>query len=495
MDETILKMERICKRFPGVNALEDVSLEVKRGEVHVLLGENGAGKSTLMKILTGAYSKESGKIYFKGKEISIRNPREGLDIGISMVYQELNLASSLTVAENIFLGSEPLRNKSIGVINKSEIKEKCEKILEELHISLTPQKKLKELGVAQLQMVSIAKAFSSKAEIMILDEPTASLQEEEIDELFSLIKKLKKSGVSFIYISHRMEEIPLIGDRITVLRDGKKVGTVDSNTPVEVLIRMMVGRELKELFPKEAVDMGEEVLTVKNLNRKNSLFNINFSLKRGEILGLAGLVGAGRTELARAIFGAEPVDSKEIYIDGNYVEINSPTDAISCGIAYLSENRKLFSLALSMSIFSNITMPSLEEFCIGPVLRLRKEREVSKKFMDKLFIRATSVKQRVKFLSGGNQQKVVLAKWLCSKAKIFIFDEPTMGIDVGTKTEIYKLINLLAKEGAGIVMISSYLPELLAISDSIIVLNKGRIKKEFKREEATQENILYYATV
>jgi len=495
MDETILKMERICKRFPGVNALEDVSLEVKRGEVHVLLGENGAGKSTLMKILTGAYSKESGKIYFKGKEISIRNPREGLDIGISMVYQELNLASSLTVAENIFLGSEPLRNRSFGVINRTEIKEKCEKILEELHISLTPQKKLKELGVAQLQMVSIAKAFSSKAEIMILDEPTASLQEEEIDELFSLINKLKKSGVSFIYISHRMEEIPLIGDRITVLRDGKKVGTVDSNTPVEVLIRMMVGRELKELFPKEAVDMGEEVLTVKNLNRKNSLFNINFSLKRGEILGLAGLVGAGRTELARAIFGAEPVDSKEIYIDGNYVEINSPTDAISCGIAYLSENRKLFSLALSMSIFSNITMPSLEEFCIGPVLRLRKEREVSKKFMDKLFIRATSVKQRVKFLSGGNQQKVVLAKWLCSKAKIFIFDEPTMGIDVGTKTEIYKLINLLAKEGAGIVMISSYLPELLAISDSIIVLNKGRIKKEFKREEATQENILYYATV
>ena len=495
MDETILKMEQICKRFPGVNALEDVSLEVKRGEVHVLLGENGAGKSTLMKILTGAYSKESGKIYFKGKEISIRNPREGLDIGISMVYQELNLASSLTVAENIFLGSEPLRNKSIGVINRSEIKEKCEKILEELHISLAPQKKLKELGVAQLQMVSIAKAFSSKAEIMILDEPTASLQEEEIDELFSLINKLKKSGVSFIYISHRMEEIPLIGDRITVLRDGKKVGTVDSNTPVEVLIRMMVGRELKELFPKEAVDMGEEVLTVKNLNRKNSLFNINFSLKRGEILGLAGLVGAGRTELARAIFGAEPVDSKEIYIDGNYVEINSPTDAISCGIAYLSENRKLFSLALSMSIFSNITMPSLEEFCIGPVLRLSKEREVSKKFMEKLFIRATSVKQRVKFLSGGNQQKVVLAKWLCSKAKIFIFDEPTMGIDVGTKTEIYKLINLLAKEGAGVVMISSYLPELLAISDSIIVLNKGRIKKEFKREEATQENILYYATV
>jgi len=495
MNETVLKMERICKRFPGVNALEDVSLEVKRGEVHVLLGENGAGKSTLMKILTGAYSKDSGKVYFKGKEISIRNPREGLDIGISMVYQELNLASSLTVAENIFLGSEPLRNRSFGVINRTAIKERCGKILDELHISVAPQKKLEELGVAQLQMVSIAKAFSSKAEIMILDEPTASLQEEEIDELFSLINKLKKSGVSFIYISHRMEEIPLIGDRITVLRDGKKVGTVDSHTPVEVLIRMMVGRELKELLPKESVDISEEVLTVKNLNRKNSLFNINFSLRRGEILGLAGLVGAGRTELARAIFGAEPVDSKEIYIDGRYVEINSPTDAISCGIAYLSENRKLFSLALSMSIFSNITMPSLEEFCIGPVLRLRKEREVSKKFMDRLFIRATGVKQKVKFLSGGNQQKVVLAKWLCSKAKIFIFDEPTMGIDVGTKTEIYKLINLLAKEGAGIVMISSYLPELLAISDSIIVLNKGRIKKEFKREEATQENILYYATV
>ena len=495
MSETILKIERICKRFPGVNALEDVSLEVKRGEVHVLLGENGAGKSTLMKILTGAYSKDSGKVYFKEKEISIRNPREGLDIGINMVYQELNLASSLTVAENIFLGNEPLRNKFIGVINRSEIKEKCDKILDELHISLAPQKKLQELGVAQLQMVSIAKAFSSKAEIMILDEPTASLQEEEIDELFSLINKLKKSGVSFIYISHRMEEIPLIGDRITVLRDGKKVETVDSNTPVEVLIRMMVGRELKELFPKETVDISEEVLTVKNLNRKNSLFNINFSLRRGEILGLAGLVGAGRTELARAIFGAEPVDSKEIYIDGKYVEINSPTDAISSGIAYLSENRKLFSLALSMSIFSNITMPSLKEFCIGPVLRLRKERDVSKKFMNKLFIRATSVKQKVKFLSGGNQQKVVLAKWLCSKAKIFIFDEPTIGIDVGTKTEIYKLISLLAKEGAGIVMISSYLPELLAISDSIIVLNKGRIKKEFKREEATQENILYYATV
>ncbi len=495
MSEIVLKMGGICKKFPGVNALEDVSLEVRKGEVHILLGENGAGKSTLMKILTGVYNKDSGKIYFKGKEVFIKNTKDALEMGISMVYQELNLVSHLTVAENIMLGKEPLINKMFGIINGVELYDKSKKILEELHIFIPPQKKLKELSVAQIQMVSIAKAFLSNAEIMIFDEPTSSLQEGEINELFSLIKKLKVRGVSFIYISHRMEEIPLIGDRITVLRDGKNVGTIKSDTSVDVLIKMMVGRELKELFPKEKTEIGEEILTVRSLNRKADLYDINFSLKKGEILGIAGLVGAGRTELARAIFGADQVDNKEIYIEGKKTIINNPSDAISAGIAYLSENRKLFSLALSMPVFSNITMPSLDNFSFGPVLKLKKEKDVSKDFMVKFSIIPPIVERRVKFLSGGNQQKVVLAKWLCSKAKIFIFDEPTTGIDVGAKTEIYKLINLLAKEKAGVIMISSYLPEILAICDRIIVLNKGKITKELKREEATQENILYYSTI
>jgi len=495
MDEVVLKMGGICKEFPGVKALEDVSLEVRKGEVHVLLGENGAGKSTLVKVLTGVYKSDSGRIFLKGREIFVKNPREALDIGISMVYQELNLAMHMTVAENIFLGNEPLMNSFFGVLNRVKLFERCGEILSGLHISLSPRRILRDLGVAQFRMIEIAKAFSLNAEIIILDEPTASLQEEEIEELFNLIRKLKKSGVSFIYISHRMEEIPLIGDRITVLRDGRNVGTVSSDTAVDELIRMMVGRELKELFPKETVEIGDEILTVKNLSRENHLYNISFSLKRGEILGVGGLVGAGRTELARAVFGADPADSKEVYINGNLVEINSPHDAISAGMAYISENRKLFSLALSMSISSNITLPSLEDFCAGPVLMPSKEREVSRDYMEKLSIRSPSENQRVEFLSGGNQQKVVLAKWLCSRAKIFIFDEPTMGIDVGAKTEIYKLINLLVKEGAGVIMISSYLPELLAVSDRIIVLSSGKLTKEFKREEATQEDILYYATV
>ena len=352
MNETVLKMEGIYKEFPGVRALEDVSLEVNKGEIHVLLGENGAGKSTLMKVLTGAYSKDKGKIFFNGKEIFVRNPRETLDIGISMVYQELNLAMHMTVAENIFMGNEPLRNKIFGVINRAELFDKCSEILDELHISLSPGRKLTYLGIAQLQMVEIAKAFSSNAEIIILDEPTSSLSEEEIKELFNLIRRLKKGGISFIYISHRMEEISLIGDRITILRDGRYVGTVGSDTPVDELIKMMVGRKLKELFPKKKVEIGEEILNVKNLNKKNSLFNINFSLYRGEILGIAGLIGAGRTELARAVFGADPVELKEIYIEGKLTKINNPNDAISSGIAYLCENRKLHGLALSMPIFA-----------------------------------------------------------------------------------------------------------------------------------------------
>jgi len=493
--DTLLEMRDITKRFPGVVALDSVSLSVKKGEVHVLVGENGAGKSTLMKILTGAYSKDKGKIFFMGKELYVKNPREALDLGISMIYQETSLVHHLNVAENIYLGREPLFPS--GWLNKSKQYDWTEKILKKLHLRFLPTTPITKLGIAQRRMVEIAKALSADSKIMIMDEPTAALTKVEIDELFSLISQLKKTGISVIYISHRLEEITKIGDRVTVLRDGQKISTSEiSDVDIPSLIRMMVGREVDEtLYKKEDAKIGEECLRVEGLSRKGHLKDIDFTVKKGEILGIAGLVGAGRTELVRAIIGADPIDRGKIFVEKKEVKIRSPHDAISAGIGLLPENRRDDGLALDLSVKDNITLANVTRFTRFGWIRKSNESSESEIYRKDLKIKCQQLNQSVKFLSGGNQQKILIARWLITNTKILIFDEPTRGIDVGTKTEIFGLINQLAKKGVAVIMISSYLPEILTMSDRIMVMREGRITARFEKKDANQEKILNYATV
>jgi len=495
-DETLLlEMRNITKRFPGVVALNRVNLNVKRGEVHVLVGENGAGKSTLMKILTGAYSKDEGQIFFMGEELHVKNPREALDRGISMIYQETSLVPHLNVAENIYLGREPLFPS--GWLNKSKQYDWTEKILKKLHLRFLPTTQITKLGIAQRRMVEIAKALSADSKIMIMDEPTAALTKAEIDELFSLISQLKKTGISVIYISHRLEEITEIGDRVTVLRDGQKISTNEiSDVDILSLIRMMVGREVDEtLYKKEDVKIGEECLRVEGLSRRGDLNDINFTVKKGEILGIAGLVGAGRTELVRAIVGADPIDRGKIFIEKKEVKIRSPHDAISAGIGFLPENRRDDGLALDLSVKDNITLANVTRFTRFGWISKSSENSESETYRKDLKIKCQQLNQSVKFLSGGNQQKILIARWLITNTKILICDEPTRGIDVGTKAEIFGLINQLAKKGVAVIMISSYLPEILTMSDRIMVMREGCITARFEKEDANQEKILHYATV
>lgn len=495
-DETLLlEMRNITKRFPGVVALDRVNLNVKRGEVHVLVGENGAGKSTLMKILTGAYSKDEGQIFFMGEELHVKNPREALDRGISMIYQETSLVPHLNVAENIYLGREPLFPS--GWLNKSKQYDWTEKILKKLHLRFLPTTQITKLGIAQRRMVEIAKALSADSKIMIMDEPTAALTKAEIDELFSLISQLKKTGISVIYISHRLEEITEIGDRVTVLRDGQKISTNEiSDVDILSLIRMMVGREVDEtLYKKEDVKIGEECLRVEGLSRRGDLNDINFTVKKGEILGIAGLVGAGRTELVRAIVGADPIDRGKIFIEKKEVKIRSPHDAISAGIGFLPENRRDDGLALDLSVKDNITLANVTRFTRFGWISKSSENSESETYRKDLKIKCQQLNQSVKFLSGGNQQKILIARWLITNTKILICDEPTRGIDVGTKAEIFGLINQLAKKGVAVIMISSYLPEILTMSDRIMVMREGCITARFEKEDANQEKILHYATV
>jgi ribose transport system ATP-binding protein len=494
--ETLLEMCDITKRFPGVVALDRVNLSVEKGEVHVLVGENGAGKSTLMKILTGAYSKDKGQIFFMGKELYVKNPREALDLGISMIYQETSLVPHLNVAENIYLGREPLFPS--GWLNKSKQYDWTEKILKKLHLRFLPTTSITKLGIAQRRMVEIAKALSADSKIMIMDEPTAALTEVEIDELFSLISQLKKTGISVIYISHRLEEITKIGDRVTVLRDGQKISTSEiSDVDIPSLIRMMVGRKVDETlyYKKEDAKIGEECLRVEGLSRKGDFKDIDFTVKKGEILGIAGLVGAGRTELVRAIVGADPIDRGKIFIEKKEVKIRSPYDAISAGIGLLPENRRDDGLALDLSVKDNITLANVTRFTrLGWICKSNEHSE-TEIYRKNLKIKCQQLNQSVKFLSGGNQQKILIARWLITNTKILIFDEPTRGIDVGTKAEIFGLINRLAKKGVAIIMISSYLPEILTMSDRIMVMREGRITARFEKEDANQEKILHYATV
>lgn len=494
MGNTILKVENVSKRFPGVVALDNVSFDLRKGEVHALVGENGAGKSTLMKILTGVYQLDEGRITYKDKKIHFTTPHEAIQKGISIIYQELNLLPYLTVAQNIFIGREPVRYGV--VIDRIKMNREAAKLLSMLHIDINPDTILRNLSVSKKQMVEIAKALSFQSEILIMDEPTSALSESEIDELFKIIHRLQKEGVSVIYISHRLEELARIVDRITVMRDGKQVGTYDyADITMDEIIHLMVGRTLDIKFPKRIAVKGEKILEVQHLTVKGVLHDISFDLKKGEILGIAGLMGAGRTELARAIFGADKIDAGKILINGREVAIKTPLDAIKSGIGYITEDRKIDGLALELPVDTNIVLSNIDAVSnfIG-ITQKGKKRSLAQKYIDDLHIKTPSLAQLVTNLSGGNQQKVVLAKWLCRSSKILILDEPTRGIDVGAKYEIYELINSMAAEGVGIIMISSELPEIIGLSDRILVLHEGTLTGALDRGEATQEKILNLAT-
>lgn len=490
----VLEMVGITKRFPGVLALDGVSFDLRGGEVHALVGENGAGKSTLMKILNGALQADAGQIRLDGQPVRIANPTAAARLGIAMIYQELCLAPHLTVGENLFLGREPLR---AGLVDFRALHARAQHYLDDLQCGVSSRQKVRDLGIAGQQMVEIAKALSQNARFLVMDEPTASLSEAETQRLFQRIRALREAGVGIAYISHRLEEVLEIADRVTVLRDGKVVaaGLPVSATSIPDLVRLMVGREIKQVYPKREPKIGEEILRVEGLSRPPALRDVSFSLRRGEILGLGGLMGAGRTELARALFGADQPTAGRIFIEGRQVRINSPQDAIAAGIALLPEDRKRDGLALGLPLRANVTLPSLWRVLVRGLVSLRRERQVAGDLARRVDIRAASVDQLVRNLSGGNQQKVVVAKWLLTQARVFIFDEPTQGIDVGAKAEVYRLIEELADQGAGIILISSYLPELLALADRVLVLCRGRVTGELSRSEATQERVLELAAV
>jgi ribose transport system ATP-binding protein len=487
--QCILKMAEISKAFPGVQALSKVSFDLKSGEVHVLLGENGAGKSTLIKILAGVFSADSGSIDINGKRVANYNPQIAYGMGVSVIYQELNLVPQMTVAENMFLGYEP-RLKNSGLIDWKTIYAKAKEALDGIECQIDPRRLVGELSIAQQQMVEIAKAVLKNTQILVMDEPTSSLADNEVATLFRLIRKLRAQGTGIVYICHRMEEVFEVGDRATVLRDGKFIGTHQINEVTsDDLITMIVGRELTSQFPYETRPIGETILEVKDLNQKDTLYDIGFQLKAGEILAITGMLGAGRTELARAVFGASQADSGQIIINNVPVNIRSPKDAIAHGIGLLPEDRKNQGLSLIATVKENISLASLSRFVNKFILKAETEKNIVNDYIKHLKIKTPSYLAEAGSLSGGNQQKVVLAKWLCSQAKIVIFDEPTRGIDVGAKVEIYKLMLDLARSGGAIIMISSELPEVLGMSDRILVMREGRIVAEFDHCNATQEKI------
>jgi len=489
-----LEMRKITKTYPGVRALESVDLAVRQGEVHALVGENGAGKSTLVKILAGAQPKDSGEILLDDRPVNVETPQQAMDLGIAIIYQEFNLVPYMTAAENIFLGREPAAALP-GFVNFSAMYAEAQRIVDRLGVKLSVRTPVNRLSVAQQQMVEIAKATSQRARVIVMDEPSATLTEHELHNLFALIRQLKSQGVSIIYISHRLEEIFQIADRVTVLRDGRLVATKDvADTGREEIIQMMVGRELGEKIPKRPAPIGDTVLSVVGIERAGVLRDVSFSVRKGEVLGIAGLVGAGRTEVARCIFGADPFDAGEIWLEGKRVRINSPQDAIHLGIGLVTEDRKALGLILGMVVRENETLANLGFLSRLGFVNRRREREVANALVSDLGIKTPSIEQQVQNLSGGNQQKVVLAKWLFTRSKVMIFDEPTRGIDVGSKVEIYQLMNQLAEKGVGIVMISSELPEILGMSDRILVMHEGRIAGELAPEEATQEAIMHLAT-
>ena len=494
MGDLILSMKGITKSFSGVAALKNAALDLKAGEVVALMGENGAGKSTLMKILTGIYSKDSGEIQYMGQEVCFKGPAESEEAGISIVHQELNMMNDLTVAQNLFIGREEMNG---FLIDDKKMNEKARELFKVLKIDINPAEKIGNLTVGKQQMVEIAKAISSKAKVIIFDEPTAALTDSEIEELFKVIRDLKKQGTGMVYISHRMDEINVISDRVIVMRDGEYVGTlITKECSKDDIIKLMVGRAIFG-EPKTASNVTKDapvVLKCENLNRGKAVKDVSFELRKGEILGFSGLMGAGRTEVARLIFGADKKDSGKIFINGKEVAIHTPQDAVAQGIGYLSEDRKRYGLIVDKSVEENTVISSLNDFIKGFFIDKAKSKEVSKKYVESLKTKTPSVSQLVKKLSGGNQQKVVIAKWLVRNSDILIFDEPTRGIDVGAKSEIYALMERLAKEGKSIIMISSELPEVLRMSDRVIVMCEGRITGILDIAEANQEVIMQSAT-
>ena len=493
--EVILTMEGIDKSFPGVHALDHVNLEVRRGEVHALMGENGAGKSTLMKVLTGIYTKDSGTITYEGKEVEFHGPKEAQEAGIVIVHQELNMMNHLTVAQNIFIGREFMKG---GIIDDAKMNEESKKLFEQLGIKIDPTEKMGNLTVGKQQMCEIAKAISHKAKVIIFDEPSAALTEAEIEELFKIIRDLRDQQLGIVYISHRMDEIKVITDRVTVMRDGGYVGTlITKDCTKDDIINMMVGRVIyedpktKSMVPPDA----PVVLKVEHLNAGKMVQDVSFELHKGEILGFSGLMGAGRTETARALFGADPKESGDIYVNGKKVDIRSPKDAVALGIGYLSEDRKRYGIVVDKSVAENSTMAHLKNFVKGLFIDKKKEVAATQDYIKRLNTKTPSTDQLVVNLSGGNQQKVVLAKWLVKDCDILIFDEPTRGIDVGAKSEIYHLMNELVAQGKSIIMISSEMTEILRMSDRIVVMCEGKKTAEIDIAGATQESIMHAATL
>lgn len=497
MSETFLQMKHITKRFPGVLALNDVQFTLRRGEVHALLGENGAGKSTLMKILSGVYQPDEGEIIFEDKPVSFSDPLSAQNVGITIIHQEFNLFPELTVEENIFIGREFCK-KNRWRLDEKQQRQATIEILQKLNLAIKPDTLVADLTVAQQQMVEIAKAISVNARILIMDEPTAALTETEIESLFRVTRLLKEQGTGIVYISHRLEELALIADRATVMRDGQYISTVDYEcVKISDLIAMMVGRDLGNIYPRrEALQQRIPVLEVNGLTRKGVLNDINFTLYRGEILGFAGLMGAGRTELARAIFGADSIDSGTLKLNGKETVIKDISDAIQQGISYLTEDRKKEGLALNLSVERNIMLGNYPEYSdrFGNI-DSRRCQQTSEEQVKALRIKTPNLEQAALNLSGGNQQKIIIARWVCKDTDILIFDEPTRGIDVGAKLEIYELMNRLVAKGKSIIMISSELPEVLGMCDRILVMRSGRITGELSAKEATQEKIMQYAAL
>lgn len=506
MNEYILEMRNITKEFPGVRALDEVSFKVKKGEIHALVGENGAGKSTLMKVLSGVYpyGTYSGEIVVNGKVQQFQNIKDSEKVGIAIIYQELTLIKLLSIAENIFLGNE---FKSHGVIDWDKTIDEASKILREVKLNDSPETKVIELGIGKQQLIEIAKALSKRVEILILDEPTAALNETDSQNLLTILKELKEKGVTCIYISHKLEEVISIADSVTILRDGKTITSKDMHNPEERLdedkiISLMVGRQLTQRFPRKEHKPGETILEVKNwtvynpeIPENKMLDNISLSVRKGEILGIAGLMGSGRTEFAMSLIGAYGVNrSGVLYLDGKELNIKNPREAIANGISYLSEDRKGKGLILMMDIKYNTSISSLDSISRFGVLNSNEEIKKTFEYVNAMNIKTPSIEQKVENLSGGNQQKVAIGKWLMTQPRILILDEPTRGIDVGAKYEIYNIMNDLVDQGVSVIMISSELPEILGMSDRIVVMNKGRITGELDWKDASQEKVMYFAT-
>ncbi|MFF0966302.1 sugar ABC transporter ATP-binding protein [Streptomyces sp. NPDC003703] len=488
--DELLRIEGIRKTFPGVVALDSVDFDLRRGEVHVLLGENGAGKSTLIKMLSGAYTPDAGRILAGGEEVRIHGAQDSERLGIATIYQEFNLVPDLTVAENIFLGRQPRR---FGIIDRKRMETEAAALLDRVGVKVSPRARVRDLGIARLQMVEIAKALSLDARVLIMDEPTAVLTSEEVEKLFAIVRALRADGVGIVFITHHLEEIAALGDRVTVIRDGRSVGQVPASTPEDELVRLMVGRSIEQQYPRERAERGEPLLTVEGLTRDGVFHDVGFEVHAGEVVGIAGLVGAGRTEVVRAVFGADPYDKGDVRVAGVRLRRHDVNAAMAAGIGLVPEDRKGQGLVLDASVAENLGLVTLRSTSRGGLVDLKGQHRAAERIAGQLGVRMAGLGQHVRTLSGGNQQKVVIGKWLLADTRVLILDEPTRGIDVGAKVEIYQLINELTAAGAAVLMISSDLPEVLGMSDRVLVMAQGRIAGELPADRATQDAVMALA--